>query len=186
MLTLFLLLAVTFTGMQPLIAQIQIGSDLSAFDYSKPKEYEIGGITVEGIKYLDNNVLIMLSGLTVGQKIKVPGDNITDAIRKLWDQGLFEDVGIFATEIAGNKIFLEIQLKERPRVSKFSFEGVRKGEADDIRSKINLTRGDVATDHLYLRTKDIIKDHFFEKGYLDTEVTIEQRPDETRENYVDM
>ena len=186
MLIFFLLVAVSFAGTQSALGQIQIGSDLSTFDYSKPLEYEIGGITVEGIKYLDNNVLIMLSGLTVGEKIRVPGDNITDALRKLWDQGLFEDVAIYATEIAGNKIFLEIQLKERPRVSKFSFEGIRKGEADDIRSKINLTRGDVATDHLYMRTKNIIKDHFYEKGYLDTEVTIEQRPDETRENYVDM
>jgi len=182
----FLLLALSFAGTQSALGQIQIGSDLSAFDYSKPKEYEIGGITVEGIKYLDNNVLIMLSGLTVGERIRVPGDNITDALRKLWDQGLFEDVAIYATEIVGDKIFLEIQLKERPRVSKFSFEGVRKGEADDIRSKINLTRGDVATDHLFMRTKNIIKDHFYEKGYLDTEVTIEQKPDEARENYVDM
>lgn len=186
MLVFFLLLAVFVAAPQSAIGQIQIGSDLSAFDYSKPQEYEIGGITVEGIKYLDNNVLIMLSGLTVGEKVRVPGDNITDAIRKLWDQGLFEDVAIYATEIVGNKIFLEIQLKERPRVSKFSFEGIRKGEADDIRSKINLTRGDVATDHLYMRTKNIIKDHFYEKGFLDTEVVIEQRPDESRENYVDM
>ncbi|MCK9453017.1 MAG: BamA/TamA family outer membrane protein [Bacteroidales bacterium] len=186
MLIFFLLLAVSFAGTQSALGQIQIGSDLSAFDYSKPKEYEIGGITVEGIKYLDNNVLIMLSGLTVGERIRVPGDNITDALRKLWDQGLFEDVAIYATEIVGDKIFLEIQLKERPRVSKFSFEGVRKGEADDIRSKINLTRGDVATDHLFMRTKNIIKDHFYKKGYLDTEVIIEQKPDQARENYVDM
>lgn len=167
-------------------AQIQIGSDLSAFDYSKPKDYEIGGIKVEGVKYLDQNVLIMLSGLSVGQNIKIPGDPITDAIRKLWDQGLFEDVAIYASEVVGNRIFLEIHLKERPRVSRFSFEGLRKGEADDIRSKINLTRGDVATDHLIVRTRDIIKDHFAEKGFLDTEVHIEQIPDETRENYVDM
>ncbi len=165
MLVFFLLLAVFVAAPQSAIGQIQIGSDLSAFDYSKPQEYEIGGITVEGIKYLDNNVLIMLSGLTVGEKVRVPGDNITDAIRKLWDQGLFEDVAIYATEIVGNKIFLEIQLKERPRVSKFSFEGIRKGEADDIRSKINLTRGDVATDHLYMRTKILSKTTFMKKVF---------------------
>ena len=182
----YLLVTVSLLSSVLLQAQIQIGSDLSAFDYSKPKEYEIGGITVDGVKYLDQNVLIMLSGLSVGQKIKIPGDPITDAIRKLWDQGLFEDVGIYATEIAGNLIFLEIQLKERPRVSRFSFEGLRKGEADDIRTKINLTRGDVATDHLFVRTRDIIKDHFAEKGYLDTKVVIEQVPDATRENYIDM
>ncbi len=182
----YLLVTISLLSSVLLQAQIQIGSDLSAFDYSKPKEYEIGGITVDGVKYLDQNVLIMLSGLSVGQKVKIPGDPITDAIRKLWDQGLFEDVAIYATEIAGNLVFLEIKLKERPRVSRFSFEGLRKGEADDIRTKINLTRGDVATDHLFVRTRDIIKDHFAEKGYLDTEVEIEQVPDATRENYIDM
>jgi outer membrane protein insertion porin family len=182
----YLLLAFGLFSSVSIQAQIQIGSDLSAFDYSKPKDYEIGGIKVEGVKYLDQNVLIMLSGLSVGQNIKIPGDPITDAIRKLWDQGLFEDVAIYASEVVGKRIFLEIHLKERPRVSRFSFEGLRKGEADDIRSKINLTRGDVATDHLIVRTRDIIKDHFAEKGFLDTEVHIEQIPDETRENYVDM
>ncbi|HOI32862.1 MAG TPA: POTRA domain-containing protein, partial [Bacteroidales bacterium] len=182
----YLLLAFGLLSSVSSQAQIQIGSDLSAFDYTKPKDYEIGGINVEGVKYLDQNVLIMLSGLTVGQNIKIPGDPITDAIRKLWDQGLFEDVAIYATEVVGNRIFLEIHLKERPRVSRFSFEGLRKGEADDIRSKINLTRGDVATDHLFVRTRDIIKDHFAEKGFLDTKVQIDQIPDETRENYVDM
>ena len=101
----YLLVTISLLNSVLLQAQIQIGSDLSAFDYSKPKEYEIGGITVDGVKYLDQNVLIMLSGLSVGQKIKIPGDPITDAIRKLWDQGLFEDVAIYATEIAGNLIF---------------------------------------------------------------------------------
>lgn len=171
---------------QQLAAQIQIGSDLSTIDYSRPKDYEIGGVTVTGLKHLDSQVLIMLSGLTVGDKIKVPGDKITDAIRKLWEQGLFEDVRISATSIQGGRIFLNIDLKERPRVSRFSFEGVRKSEADDIRSKINLTRGDVATDHLFMRISNIIKDYFYEKGFLNTEVRLRQEPDETRENYVNL
>jgi outer membrane protein insertion porin family len=167
-------------------AQIAIGSDVSPFDYAKQKDYEVGGITVDGIKYLDQNVLIMLSGLNVGDKIKVPGDKITEAVRKLWDQGLFEDVGISATDIQGNLIFLQLKLKERPRVSKFTFNGLRKSEADDIRTKINLTRGDVATDHLFIKTKNIIIDHFSEKGYLNTQVDIVQTPDPQRENYVDL
>ena len=167
-------------------AQVAIGSDLSPFDYSRPRDYEIGGVKVTGIKYLDENVIIMLSGLSVGDKIKVPGDRITEAIRKLWDQGLFEDVAITATNIQGGLIFLSIDLKERPRVSKFSFDGLRKSEADDIRTKINLTRGDIANDHLFVKTKNIIKKHFGEKGFLNTEVEIEQTPDKNRENYVDL
>ena len=181
-----LMIAGLLTSENTLLAQISIGSDLSPFDYARPKEYEIGGVKVTGIKYLDENVIIMLSGLTVGDKIKVPGDKITEAIRKLWDQGLFEDVGISASNIQGGLIFLSIDLKERPRVSKFSFEGLRKTEADDIRTKINLSRGDIANDHLFVKTRTIIQKHFAEKGFLNTEVEIEQLPDASRENYVDL
>lgn len=184
---LFILLNISFWSLNaPVLAQIPIGSDLSPFDYSRPREYEIAGITVEGVQYLDPNVLIMISGLKVGDRIKVPGDRITDAIRKLWDQGLFENVSISASNITGGLIFLRIDLKERPRVSKFSFQGLRKSEADDIRGKINLTRGDVATDHLFVRTERIIQKHFAAKGFLNTEVEIEQKPDASRENYVDL
>lgn len=178
----FCLLFPAFSG----IAQISLSSDQSVFDYSKPKEYEIGGITVTGIKYLDQNVLIMLSGLTVGDKVKVPGDKMTNAVKKLWDQGLFEYINIAASNIQGNIIFLNIDLKERPRVSKFSFVGIRKSEADDIRTKINLSRGDVATDHLFVKTSNIIKKSLYEKGYLNAEVDITQTPDAARENYVDL
>ncbi|MCE1201512.1 MAG: BamA/TamA family outer membrane protein [Bacteroidia bacterium] len=184
---LFILLNISFWSLNaPAFAQIPIGSDLSPFDYSRPREYEIAGITVEGVQYLDPNVLIMISGLKVGDRVKVPGDRITDAIRKLWDQGLFENVSISASNITGGLIFLRIDLKERPRVSKFSFQGLRKSEADDIRGKINLTRGDVATDHLFVRTERIIQNHFAAKGFLNTEVEIEQKPDASRENYVDL
>lgn len=181
-----LIFGMFLTFSSSITAQIAIGSSQSPFDYARAKEYEIGGISVEGIKYLDADVLIMLSGLNVGDKIKVPGDRITDAIRKLWDQGLFENVGISASNIQGKLIFLSIDLKERPRVSKFSFNGLRKSEADDIRSKINLTRGDVATDHLFVKTRTIIQKHFAEKGYLNTKIEVVQKPDASRENYVDL
>ena len=79
-------------------AQIQVGNDLSEVDYSFPREYEIGGITVTGVEYVDPSVVAMLSGLYVGQKIKVPGEKISDAIRRLWEQGLFEDIQITYTQ----------------------------------------------------------------------------------------
>ncbi len=167
-------------------AQISIGSDLSKIDYSAPSEYTIGGITVSGVEFLDKNVIIMLSDLEVGKKIRVPGDNIAGAIRKLWEQGLFEDIKIYATDIKGDKIFLEIYLKERPRLNKFSFTGVKKTAADDIREKINLTRGDVVTEHLIIRTSNIIKDYFKDKGFLNTQVTIDEIPDKKSKNFVDL
>lgn len=165
-------------------AQIQVGNDLSDVDYSFPREYEIGGITVTGVEFVDPAVVVMLSGLRVGMTVKVPGDKITDAIRKLWEQGLFEDIQITYTQKVAGKIFLNIDMKERPRISKFSFKGVKKSEAEELRKKINLTRGDVATEHTYNKTRKIIRDYYGEKGFLNTEVKMTPVPDTTMDNYV--
>ena len=167
-------------------AQIQIGDDLSEIDYGRPKKYEIGGVVVEGAKYVDGSMLSMIANLRVGETISIPGDEISNGIRKIWEQGLFEDVAINATDFVGDKVFLQIVIKEKPRVSKFSFKGIKKSEADDIRNKINLSRGDIATEHLLTKTTRIIEDFYFEKGFLNVDIDIRQIPDTLRENYVDM
>ena len=165
--------------------QGQIGSgEIEELDYANPKKYEIGGITVTGVKYLDNSVLVTLSGLTVGDKINVPGEEISKAIKNLWDQGLFENVIISATQIQGELIFLNIDLKERPRMSTFSFGGIKKAEADNVRDEIKIASGDVVTDNMLIRTKNTVRNYFVEKGYLDTEVNISQIPDSIRKNHV--
>lgn len=91
-------------------------------------EYIIGGITTSGIKFLDQNAIINLSGLRVGDKIRVPGTEIGYAIKKLWKQGLFGNVDVSVTKIEGKTIFLNIHLEERPKVSRIFFEGIRKGQ----------------------------------------------------------
>ena len=182
-----LLLLMTLLGFgSAAFAQIQIGDDLSEIDYSSPREFEIGGIVVDGAKYVDGSMLSMIADLRVGNTIKIPGDDISRAIRKIWEQGLFEDVSINATDFVGNKVFLQICIKERPRVSKFSFKGIKKSEADDIRNKINLSRGDIATDHLLTKTTRIIEGYYFEKGYNNVDIDIQQVADTARENYIDM
>lgn len=185
-LPLILLLFAFLVSGPSLNAQIQVGDDLSEVDYSSPKEYEIGGIVVEGAKYVDGSMLAMIAGLSVGDAIYIPGEDIASAIRKIWDQGMFEDVAINATDFVGNKVFLQIVIKERPRVSRFSFKGIKKSEADDIRNKINLSRGDIATDHLLTKTQRIIEGYYFDKGFLNVDIDIQQVPDTTRESYVDM
>jgi len=165
-------------------SQINIGGDLSDIDYSTPKEYEIGGITVTGIQFLDNNMLIILSGLTVGSKVTIPGDKIINAVDKLWDQGLFENIKISVTKITGTTAFLDIYLQERPRLSKFKFNGIRKGEADKVRDEIKLTSGDVITDNVIIRSKNTIRNYFIKKGFLNTEVNIKQERDTTITNSV--
>ena len=181
----FLLLTLLISG-GGLRAQIQIGDDMSEVDYSRPKQYEIGGIVVEGAKYVDASMLSMIAGLRVGETISVPGDEISTGIRKIWDQGLFEDVSVNVTDIVGGKVFLQIVIKERPRVSRFSFKGIKKSEADDIRNKINLSRGDIATDHLLTKTTRIIENFYYEKGYRNVDIDIQQVADTARENYIDM
>ncbi len=176
-----LLLILYFMVLLPGRSQVSLGGDYG-IDYSRPKEYTIGGIVISGVKYLDNNVLIMLSGLSVGDKIKIPGDKMADAVKKLWDQGLFEDVQIYVDRIVDNDIFLNIALKERPRLSRFSFNGIKKSDADNIREKIKLVKGDYITDNLIMKTKEIIKKYYTDKGYLNTEVDIIQKEDTTSAN----
>ena len=91
---------------------------LPVLDYSNAKEYEIGGVSISGVRFLQSEVLVSLSGLQVGEKITVPGDDITKVIKKFWDQGLFSDVKITATKIERGKIWFDIYLQERPRMSK--------------------------------------------------------------------
>lgn len=182
----FLLLLTAFAALTQLHAQVQIGNDASGMDYSDPHTYTIGGITATGTQYIDRSILISMTGLHVGNEISVPGDEISSVIRKLWEHGMFEDISINATNIIGDKIFLEIAVKERPRVSKFSFSGIKKTEADEIRGQINISRGDVATEHLFVKTKRIIENYYADKGYLNSEIDITQVPDTTRANYVDL
>ncbi|MCX6306711.1 MAG: BamA/TamA family outer membrane protein [Bacteroidetes bacterium] len=181
LLILFFLLLATL----PVSAQISLGEG-HVTDYNSPKEYFIGGITVSGVKYLDGNVLIMLSGLTVGDKVKVPGDKISQSVRKLWDQGLFEDVKISVSKVVDDQIFLDFYLKERPRLSKFQFNGIKKSDADDIRQKIRLVKGDYVTDNLLIKTKNIIRKFYNDKGFLNADVEIQLKKDSATANEVTM
>lgn len=168
---------------QAQVTPITIGGN-TKIDYSSPKQYVVGGITVSGTKYLDRKVLILLSGLTVGEKIQVPGEAITEAIHKLWDQGLFSDINITATRIEGDKIYLDIALQERPRLSKYALKGVKKSDANDIRESIRLIKGKVVNDNLIVSTENIIKDHYIDKGFLNVEVETEEVNDSTLPNSV--
>lgn len=169
---------------QFIYSQVSLNAQLSSIDYSSPKEYEIGGITVSGIKYLDQNALIHLSGLKVGDVVFLPGEDITKAIEKLWNQGLFSDAKISVSKIIGDKIFLDIYLQERPRLAKFSFTGVKKSEADDIREKIKLVKGVQITDNIITNTQNSIEEFFVDKGYYRAEVNISQKEDTTLQNSV--
>ena len=146
-----------------------------------PKKYTIGGITIEGADNTDKNVLSLLSGLSVGDEITVPGDKISESIKVLWKQSIFEDIQILQDKIIGNNVFLIIKVVERPRLSKFSFKGdVKKSDADDIRNKIRLLQGRVVTDYMLGTIKNTVRDYYLEKGFYFNKVDITQIKDTTK------
>lgn len=165
-------------------AQITIGGDSLKLDYASPTEYEVGGITVTGAQYYDKGIIVMLTGIAVGDKIDVPGEKISTAIENLWKQGLFGDIQVLAQRVEGKKIFLEIKIEERPRLSVYAFHGIKKADQDKIRDKLKLIRDKIVNDEVLLSTQNIIKEYFKDKGYYDTEVSIAQRPDTTLPNKV--
>ncbi|MDD3859981.1 MAG: POTRA domain-containing protein, partial [Bacteroidales bacterium] len=165
-------------------AQDDLKNQLTKIDYSEPKEYEIGGVTVSGVQYLDQNVLLYLTGLEIGQKINIPGDEITNAIKKLWDQGLFSDVKISLTKVINDRAFIDIYLQERPRLSRFSFTGIKKSEADDIRDLIKLVKGTQVTENTLLSAEKSITDYFTDKGFRNVEIDIVQEEDTLLANSV--
>ena len=150
----------------------------------EPKKYELGGITVSGARYLDPNTLIGLTGLRVGDAINVPGEEIGKSIRKLWAQGILGDVSVTVARIEGTKIFLDYNLKERPRLSKFTFSGIRNGQKEDLTKKITLIRGKVVTDALLNNTRTQVRKFFVNKGYLDAKVNVVQVADSSLSNSV--
>ncbi len=153
-------------------------------NYMAPDDYIIGGVSVSGVRFLDPNALINISGLRKGQEISIPGESITTAVKKLWTQGLFSDVKIFATKYSGDTVFLDIALQERPRISSVKYNGMRKSESEELIKKINLPVGSQITDFLLKTAEKIIKDHFVEKGFLNTEVDFVQKDDPDQPNNV--
>jgi outer membrane protein insertion porin family len=138
-----------------------------------PKRFTIGGIKIEGADNSDKNVIRLLSGFVEGESITIPGDKVTDAIKILWKQNLFENIEIYQEKLIGNDVFLVIKVTERPRLSKFTFKGdVKKTEADDIRNKIRLMKERVITDYLVGSIKNTVRDYYLDKGYYFNKVEI--------------
>lgn len=151
--------------------------DESIINYSNPKNYKIGGIAVTGTQFLDPAAIIAITGLRVGDEVQVPGDKITNAIKKLWEQGILNDIQFTVSKIEGDQIFFEVYLTERPRLSKYTFFGIRKGEQDDLKEKIKLNKGRIVTDVMVKSTQDKVKKYFSEKGFKNCRVTIQQSRD---------
>ena len=182
----FLFFVAAMALMQSGFSQVVLSSQSVKIDYSKPKEYRLGGVTVEGVTNLDQNALVLLTGLKIGETIQIPGDAITSAVKKLWKQGLFSDVQIVVDRAQGKDIFLVIILAEQPRLSRFTFKGAKKGDVDDLREKIDLHKEKIVTKSLAVTTKNKIKNFYVDKGFIKADVDIHVINDSVVPNHVMM
>lgn len=165
--------------------KVEAPAEVPVISYSlTPKKYKIADIKVSGIKNYDDYVLIGFSGLSVGDEVSVPGDEITQAIKRFWKHGLFSDVKILATKIEDKQIWLEIQLKQRPRISEVHYSGIKKSEREDLEAKLGLKKGFQVTPNIMDRTKQVIQKFFDGKGFKNVDVEIEQRDDPANEGEV--
>src|SRR6056300_1695189 len=147
-------------------------------------DYEVAGITVSGAQDLDPNVVIMLTNIRVGDDIQFPDPKISDAIRTLWRQQLFEDITFKVVNKSGKKVYLDIQLKELPKMSKYYIVGVKNSWKDDLREDLGLRAGKVVNENLVVMSRNKIKKYFREKGYLNADVDVIQQKDTTFNNAV--
>ncbi|MDX9845378.1 MAG: outer membrane protein assembly factor BamA [Tenuifilaceae bacterium] len=159
-------------------------SQTSPFSYSNPEDYSIRGVTVSGVRFVDPNVIVNMSGLFIGDTISIPGENITASINKLWDLGLFSDVKVTATKIDGKDIYLDIFLQELPRISGIAFTGIKKSEEKDIQDLVKLRIGGQATENVLDNAKRLIKNHYRSKAFLNSKVEIYQQNDTIMTNGV--
>lgn len=156
------------------------GTDL---DYFNPREYIIGGTTLSGTKYLDKDVIITLSKLIKGERVTLPGDATSNAIKTLWANGLFDDIEINITKIEEDSVFFDIQVVERPRLSSFELKGISKSQNTDILERLNAKSGkSIINENLYNSTSATIKKYLSDKGYFFTDVKFETKDDPNAEN----
>lgn len=149
-----------------------------------PRTVVIGGIAVSGVQGYEDYMLSGISGLSVGQTITVPGNDITDAVKRYWKHGLFSDVSISADSIVGNKIYLNIYLQTLPRVSEINYIGLKKSEREDMEAKLGLLKGGQVTPNTISRAKFLAKKYFDDKGFNNADIDIMQRDDVSNKNSV--
>lgn len=175
------LISVLFLGLS---ARTQ--DDAPVHSYGEEKTYEIGGVEVVGNEYSDANAIKTISGLNTGTRIVIPGPDIPKAMKALWRLKLFTDVRITQTSVLGDVIFLQIEVKERPRLAGHAFVGVKKGQHDDLNAEVErfLTKGGVVTNDIKANAVAALETFFRDKGFLDADIAVQELQDSGRVNAV--
>lgn len=182
---LFVKILVTLALVMPytLVAQ---NNATPVVDYTSPKTYILKGIKTEGTNYLNGDRIIALTGLQKGDAIDIPSDHLSDIMKRIWLQRKFSDVGFYIDSLSpkGDSCLLVIKLKERPRVSRWLFEGVKNSEKSDLTERLKLRRGGELSDYVEKSSIDIIKNYYKEKGYYQVDVHMTQQEDTVIKNAV--
>ena len=152
-------------------------------DFEKPITYTIASITISGNTYTPEGVILLTSGLKVGQKITIPGDDTKQAISRLWKRKLFSDIELSVEKVKDDRISLHIRVEERPALSKYSIKGLKKTETNNVRDEISLETNQLITEDLVNKTKAEIRDYFFEKGYYGVKINISRVQDPKKPNF---
>lgn len=181
-----ILLLLLFCTTLPVAAQDLLRKEVApVIDYGRtPKDYILGGITVSGATNYDEYLLIALSGLQVGEKVTIPGEQITRAIRRYWRNGLFSNVSIKLDSVVRDSAYLHIQLTQRPRISAINYIGVKKSEREELEQKLGLVKENQMTPNVIDRAKILAKKYFDEKGYKNAEIVITPKDDTSKPDHV--
>lgn len=145
--------------------------------YSEPETYTLAGIRVSGDNNLDKNIIVITSGLRTGQKISIPGEEITRAIQNLWKQQLYTNIKILLDSTSGDKAYLNINLKSRPRLARFTFTGVTKSKAKRLNDEVKISARDIVTEQMLSTITKNVKAYYVAKGYPNAKINIDTKPD---------
>ncbi len=181
-----LLFACLLLAVFPVGIWAQTEENLPVFPFGEPKDYEIGGISVIGANFSEEVAILGVSGLKVGDKIRIPGPEIPKAMKALMRLRLFTNVQIVLDKVIGDVVFLEIQLQERPRLSKYAYLNIPKSYHENLNEQVNkfLLKGGIVTEDVKLNAQRAIEKFFIDKGFFDARVTVTEEPDTSRANSV--
>jgi len=149
-----------------------------------PRTCKIAGIAVSGVEGYEDYMLSGISGLAIGQEVEVPGQELTEAVKRYWKHGLFSKVQLSADSLVGDNIYLHFYLATRPRVSTINYIGPKKSEREDLEQKLGLLKGSQITPNMIDRAKVLAQKYYDDKGYKNAEITIQQRDDAAQQNHV--
>lgn len=155
-------------------------------DYTHPKKYIVGGVSVEGNNYFSSQQIIQLTGMQKGMELTVPSDDVSGIVRRLWLQRYFEDVSLVIDHLSENadSAFFKVIIKERPRVSRWTFSGIKSGDMKELQDRLNLRRGGEFSEYVEKTSADIIKRYYAEKGFINAKVTAEVQKDSIVRNAI--